>query len=347
MITKKQSKMTQGMAVLMMLYFHLFTADFPNHISLLNLIYDGLEFRIACIGRICTALFAMVSGYGMTKSVINSSASTIIDDIRHQYQKVFIHLKGFYEIYWLVFAFFIPIRFWIVKDTFSIRVFVFNLIGLKYDYNPSWWYVHQYIVMMLLFPIVYQILFRFVFRNIKIAACCLGGLFVAFVVPVTRMLILRLYAVNSISYMVVFCVAMIIAYFNLFEMVDNIISTQIANRKILASIVFLVACCFRVVATGKDLIAHQYDFILAPIFTFCLLYIFDSERCEKVLLFFGKHSVYIWLVHAFFYLVCWKSIFEWMKYSVVMYFALLLISTATAMLLGYIKDNWIDRWKRG
>ena len=338
-LTKEHSKMMQGIAVIMMLYFHLFKTDFPEHISVLNIMCNGLEIKIACIGRICTAIFAMVSGYGMTKSCQSVSKDNIKIYFEKAYKKVFKHLYGFYKMYWLVFIIFIPFRFVITDKGFHIVEFLSNLIGYTYEYNPSWWYVHQYVVMMLLFPVVNYILFNVMLtNNIMTAISCIFGI-VILAIPVIRDLILQLYEINCISYMVVFVFAMLIARYDGFIVFNNVLKKVHLNNMIFSVVMLVAICVFRVIVTGSDIIAHQWDFILTPLFTYCIIMIFKGNRSKAILNFFGKHSMYIWLTHTFYYLVYFKKLFELLRFSFLMYTVLMAVSVMTSIILMYIYNG--------
>ena len=79
--------------------------------------------------------------------------------------------------YWLVFVVFIPYGLFTEKVEFgNIKIFILNLFGLKATYNSEWWYVRQYIFMMLMFPIINVILDKIMVfsSNMKrLIFCCL------------------------------------------------------------------------------------------------------------------------------------------------------------------------------
>ncbi|MGF1765617.1 acyltransferase family protein, partial [Aliivibrio kagoshimensis] len=157
-ITKYDSNYLKGIAILLMLFHHLFA--FPDRIpATTDVIYIftsiNFESKIALFGKICVPLFFFISGYGFS-SVNNSSPKYYINKIIQ-----------FYKSYWLVFIFFIPV-FFIVNDTkFDLKELVLNIISLRSSYNSEWWFIKPYIFLVLLTPLI---------RNIRLKTFTLASI---------------------------------------------------------------------------------------------------------------------------------------------------------------------------
>ena len=70
-ITKEQSKMIQGLAIIMMLYHHLFATPEIfgiEYFSLLNIGGINIEQKMAWFFKICVGIFAFMVGYGYAYS---------------------------------------------------------------------------------------------------------------------------------------------------------------------------------------------------------------------------------------------------------------------------------------
>lgn len=63
------SKKIYGIAILMMIYHHLFgiTEEFPNYISLFR--NSDVEIHLATLGKLCVSFFVFLSGYGLCKKM--------------------------------------------------------------------------------------------------------------------------------------------------------------------------------------------------------------------------------------------------------------------------------------
>ena len=80
----KKSKILYGIAVLMMVYHHMFCIPERlncEYYSVLNNIYPGLEIKIACFFKICVAIYAFVSGYG----IFYSTSSEVVEGGQFSY----------------------------------------------------------------------------------------------------------------------------------------------------------------------------------------------------------------------------------------------------------------------
>ena len=74
--------------------------------------------------------------------------------IKNNYFLAFKQIFKLLKKFWLVFIIFIPIGvFFFHKSLFNTKIFLLSLFGLSNAYNAEWWYIKQYIMMVLLFPI--------------------------------------------------------------------------------------------------------------------------------------------------------------------------------------------------
>lgn len=68
---KRQTNIAKGVAVLLLLWHHLFYNDPKNYgkfISVLNINNVPIECLIAILCKICVAIFVFLSGYGLFRS---------------------------------------------------------------------------------------------------------------------------------------------------------------------------------------------------------------------------------------------------------------------------------------
>ncbi len=180
-LTKNHSKILYGIAILMMLYHHLFA--YPeriggNYVDVTKLLFSNLdiELKLAWFSKMCVGIYAFISGYGLYNSTkkCKDASNSMWRNLYEDYKNIIKHLISFYKKYWLVFIIFVPIGFVFFDRTFSLKEFLMNFIGKKDSYNAEWWYVFQYIKMLIVFPIIDVYFFTF----INISYCNVIGVYI-------------------------------------------------------------------------------------------------------------------------------------------------------------------------
>ena len=152
-MTKKHTHMLYGIAIAMMLYHHLFCIPSRlncNYFSVLG----NIELKLAWFCRICVAVYAFITGYGLCKSSPTKMETNLFKKITQDYKFILKHLFQFMKKYWIVFVFFVPIRMIVNPPLITPKSFIMSLFGLDYTYNGEWWYIKKYIVLLILFPIL-------------------------------------------------------------------------------------------------------------------------------------------------------------------------------------------------
>ena len=168
-LKKEDSLLIYGISIFIMIYHHLFAIPeklgSTNYYSILNNLFGGItEQRLAWLFRLCVAFYAFISGYGICTIVSNSEYSSRCSfaSIRNNYILAFKQILKLLKKYWLVFIIFIPIGLvFFDKSLIGPKTFTRSLFGLANDYNAEWWYIKQYMMMVLLFP-----LFDFLLCNV-------------------------------------------------------------------------------------------------------------------------------------------------------------------------------------
>ena len=88
-ITKKNSKMLYGLAILMMVYHHLFcvTGRIGGCIFTIDYLLktNGIGIKISWFCKICVALFALISGYGSASTCVYDKNVRIKQRIKSDY----------------------------------------------------------------------------------------------------------------------------------------------------------------------------------------------------------------------------------------------------------------------
>lgn len=366
-LKKEDSLLLYGISIFMMIYHHLFAMPeklgSTNYYSILNTVFGGItEQRLAWLFRLCVAFYAFISGYGIC---------TIISKAPYAERRSFISIKNNYFLafkqifkllkkFWLVFVIFIPMGvFFFHKSLFTTKTFLLSLFGLSNAYNAEWWYIKQYIMMVLLFPIfdfflcniVYfinnYIIKRFKYGKLILLAALFscGFLFLYFRnADIFSNLILLLH--NGVFvFTVIFFIGFLCAFFQLFELGANNITFQ-KFRPLLALLMLLVCVVVRYIR-AYDAVYCKYDaFITAPIIYSIVTLCSYSKIIQNFFQKLGKYSTYMWLTHTFFCFYYFSNLVLAVRISAFMFILTLVISWFCAYLLTSIETNLNKLFKK-
>lgn len=353
-LKKEDSLLIYGIAILFMIYHHLFVWGGGSHFSILDTVFGEMtEQRLAWLFRLCIPLYAFISGYGICSIISKRSYSErcSADSITQNYKLALKQIIKLLKKYWLVFIIFIPMGAILLnKPTIGPKTFPLAIIGLGNLYNAEWWYIKQYMMMILLFP-----LFDFVLCNLVsfvtnqiIEKYDYGKQIVCGFILLCGILFALFRNASIFSYFItqldngvfvftlVFFVGFLCAFFHLFEIGAN--NSLFQKLRPALAIIMLLACCSIRWIRAYDAVYCKYDaFITAPII-YSLVTLFScvkplSAGLQKI----GKYSTYMWLTHTFF---CNYYFSHWIqagKISVVMFLLTTVLSLGTAYLLTMLE----------
>ena len=319
-LTKEKSCIIYGVAIILMVFHHLFA--FPdritnNYIALFDFRFLHIETLIAYFGKICIAMYAFVSGYGLTKKAMT---------VEKTYLMVFQQLKKFYIHYWGVFFVFVP--YGIIKRVFGIHLqeLIENFLGLSCSYNAEWWYVKQYVIMLLVFPFLNYVYKQWI-KKLQLRNRLSISLVLACMIA---------FKDENLRYIMVFIVGIIFAK-------ENLLNIFRFSRCIYAVVGLLFVFVVRTIWGGSG----QLDIILTPIYIYTICILSDLNiiqkyfvPCIKVL---GKYSVYIWLTHTFFIYYYFPNIVFVARYSIVILVWTLLLCIGVASIIDGILKRFFGR----
>lgn len=159
MISRQQTKMLKGIAVLMLMYHHLFlTAERTSMCFFLTgEIGRKLIMYSTLTGKLCVSIFLILSGYGISESCMHKSGGVCLkENLRRIYKLM--------KVYWGVMLVWLCIILLPLKIPFtdiypSVFDFIIDLTGLSWLFrtstlNGAWWYMTVIIMAYLLFPLI-------------------------------------------------------------------------------------------------------------------------------------------------------------------------------------------------
>lgn len=294
-MNKRDSKILYGLAAFLLVFHHVFKGSNPSGIE-----EHSVLMICAWIAKICVAIYAFISGYGLTikfSDKKNQDANLSVKSVlTFQYKEIGISILKFLSKYWLVFFIFIPLLILHGDIVYNTKIFIGNFLGLFFDYNGAWWYIRQYYIMMVIFPIIFLIINKISktsSRIIVITYICSSvilGFGYVFKIPI----LFQLSDSIIVTYTMIFIQGMLVAKYNVFAKLSE------RHMSIHIVIVMLLSCiAFRIALTrnpGDCLV----DLPIITIFIFSFLKIFSKSPISRPLMFLGKYSTFLWLTHCFY-----------------------------------------------
>lgn len=348
-MTKQQSAMLQGIAILMMVYHHLFSFA-ETYDSLLPFMTVDTVRRIAWFCKICVGLFAFVSGYGMYHVMNGKRQVSFFGGLLTEYRCVLVRILRLYGKLWLVLLIFKGIDFLILGQPFSAGELPGNLTALNPTYNGAWWYVEEYAKMLLVLPLLDLLFARYetpaekkkkrgFFLALAVLGLAAGLTGLLWWRPLWELLLAAAKSMR-ISFLLVFIVGYLTARYALYQKADGWLRRCGGWLPVPVSAALIAGVIFLRVRLATDASYAEWDFVLTPLLVYGLLTLlaYVPPLC-RFLAWWGHQSTYMWLTHVFFYEWLHLRIKQYMHQEIWVYAAVLLASAAASLVLrglGYL-----------
>ena len=312
----------KGVAILMMLFLHLFQhLDWDS--SLICLLYIGETPLVYYITRMCNPVpfFLILSGYGLYAVYTKWGGVKAGKRVGYLYA----HL-------WLIYLMMVPLASYVRPSVYpgSFVTFIKNATSWQCSYIGEQWFFLPYIILMVASKWIFHIYDKLKwYWLVVILVVAWGG----------TVYILKRYDGDALSsYMLfynVFLAVFMLPSFTLGYMANRFSWVQkIRNQlvkcgsaKVVIPILALFALClFRCCIPNSS---------IAPFFAIVFILLFAQIPIEKymggALLYLGRHSMNIWLIHTWFSTRLFHDFFfEQLQYPVLIYTTLLVISLAVS-----------------
>lgn len=333
-LTKRDTKMLQGLSVLAMLCLHLFDRNYQNLFQ--PLIFVGgipFSFYVAQLSDFCVFGFAFCSGYAYMTMYGKTGY------FRSRIKSVFMLLCKYWTVIFL-FSFISTIAGHGNQIPGDFRTLINNIFLINVTYNGAWWYMWAYIILVLFSPLILKIVNKF--DSVVILSV---GFFVYCVAYYYR------FHVNTANYF--------LQKFGPFGMTlfEYLIGCVWRKRKVLSWMHIYWKRLQTKVQAGISLIiilglliGHTKiipSLFVAPFTGLILITLFHFWKKPKVInnIFFriGKHSTYIWLTHMFFIYKPFENLVYIAKYPILIYILIILITVAVSYVLQFVEKPLIKR----
>ena len=351
---KKQSLKIKGIAICMLLFHHLFYSQ-------QRIASNGVEFHIlsqetvmtfATGLRVCVWVFAFLSAYGLTKQYMAMGEEPLGKEKAAFVKKRWLSLM---KPYWLIFAGALLVFAFCRKnplDLFggSIMNLILSALGVSDFFGTdmpvaAWWYMCFAQLLVFVLPFIIEVCRKFGILTL-IASFILC--------PYLGSGITSSFGGSYINYLFVVVIGVLFAQDNIMEKL-GVRSRRwyVCVLEFLALIMAIVAC---VAINMKYANIDSWKFTklfmaAAAVLISLLIYkYFTNKVLETVLIFLGKHSGNIFLIHAFGYTFVPKYVY-WSHNVVLTFLTLLgeslLISMGFEALLSAVsRKRWIHRFAK-
>lgn len=335
-ISKKQSTILYGIAILLMVYHHLFCIPerlHTDYISFWKIIgIPEFERYLAWFCKICVGIYAFISGYGFCRSFSTLKYESLRNYLYKSFSIVLKHLFKFMKKFWIVFLIFMPMGFVANIYDFNIKKVLFCFLGIRIGYNGEWWYVTQYIYMLFLLPCVH-LCFEFIVNNRtrNLNVFCFGII----------MFILYAFAYKKLWIEKTYIFIFLIGYISARLEKNKKLNSYILIKHRFLSSTFIFIFCFILRSVVADSASYcKIDIFIIPIFIYAVsLITWRENKVTKTLEFFGKYSTYMWLTHTFICYYYFQPFITISKFSSIMYIEVVLLSLGIAYILSWIEKK--------
>ena len=331
-ITLQKSNQLKSIAILMMLFLHLFNRDYHGLFEPLVFIGSSpLSYYISLFCDACVPIFAFVSGYGLYfKYVQNSKTYGVANSIR--LKKLFIN----YWIILLLFAVILGVILGTPGYPGSFLKLLLNLIAVNPSYNGAWWFLTIYILFVMSSAFWFRLLDQlnpYFFITVLLLVYGIAFYFRVYKVAIFENEILQWLHQRSALFFCTLVQFMVGAFALKFEW-HNKISVLFNQIKFKNSLVLSMI--------GLLIVFHGLipNFIVAPFTALGFLFLFLELELpvffNKILDFFTPHATNIWLIHMFFYIIFFADFIYSPKYVLPIFLLLVGCSILSSIVVNTI-----------
>ena len=332
-LSVNKTNVTKGVAILMMVCLHLFNQPYKGLFE--PVIFIGklpLTYYISLFCDCCVAIYCFCSGYGLFVGFSKNELS--------YNKKNYIRILKIYFNYWIIILLFVVILGFVLgRDAVypgTILTFLLNFTAINTSYNGAWWFLTTYFLLVLSSPFLFKLIYRFDYRII---------LFFTFLIYIIgyfqRIKILLFFNNVFLDYFI----KQFALYFNcLFPFLIGAIAnkqlwfTSFSNYILkfrLRNYILLLVIIFEIILHGivPSLFLAVFTGVL---FVFCFNCLETPNWLNFIFYFFSKHSLNIWLIHMFFYLIFFKDVVYYPKSPILIYLWLLILSVISSYFVNFI-----------
>lgn len=339
-LTKRQIKITKGIAILFMLLLHLFcTKAYQGLFTPTIMIGDvPLIYYFALFGDCCVAIYCFCSGYGLLISYKNNKDTYIKNNL--------IRIFKLYINYWIIlFIFVIGLGFILGQaDVYpgSFKTFLLTFTAIDPAYNGAWWFLTTYIILVLVSPVINKIILKY--NWIAILVISLVLYFIGYLERIKGIVVfdnevlnwfmrqLGLFGTSQLP----FIVGGIFAHKKLYSKLYKIV-----NKMKFKNILGITLIVIMIVAHG--FVQTLFVAVFTGIAFICIVNLMDKPKwLENLLDYLSNHSTNMWLIHMFFYMIYFKELVYAPQNPILIFIWLIVLCLLSSYVVNLIYKPILD-----
>lgn len=331
-MSKQDSLELKGIAILMMIFLHLFNT--PDRVAeCTNFLYIGSKPLALLASRICgmcVPIFIFITGYGLS-----ASWQKKVDHRLHPWHRVL----RLYGMYWTVFLLFIPMACYISPSVYpgSITELLLNFFCLTYTYSGEWWFLRSYIILVLLSPWIVGIMMRSKRNSNRMFVIATISYMIWGIMSKTHWK-MEVYVVDVVKNVLHIYFSFVFGIWmystNGFERLRIKLASMTPKKRkwmMVAGILLPIALCVCIKIMFLKAIA------IIPLLPFYLM-LNRKQSIKRILCYLGHHSTYMWLTHTFFCYYLFHDYIYGLRYPILMYGVLILLALASSYVCQFVHD---------
>ncbi len=342
-LTKKDSLAMKGIAIIIMLFHHLYceVSRFDKYEIDFSPFSQDFIVDVSLMMKICVSIFAFITGYGLLKSI----AKTPLDRgsvLKWNITRLLKTMSGFYFVYIIVFVTTqllsgLPMKAYFSGSKVKGLIYVFaDFMGLSHLFDtPSligtWWYMSAAFIFILLVPIVYSVSKKISYLPVVFVIICLPRLLNVGYPGGT----------NAYTFILPMVFGMIFADYNLFEKIGSLKPKNKVVAYIIDFLFFGIAVVFSyfIFINFRGAKMWELKFAVVPVFfiCFCRYCIIRIPVIKNILEFLGRHSFTLFLTHSFIRYTYLNEFIYSFKNFLLIYVVLFSLSLLLAIVIDFIK----------
>lgn len=339
---KRDTLAVKGVAILLMLFYHLF----ESQELLVMLEVDHRPFSqerflmLSGFGNICVAVFAFLSAFGITRGLEADERAGIYgfsQSLGKAGRRCLKLIGGFLAMYVSVnvlwFSYFDYVK--LYGGGWQGGVYaVIDMLGLAQilgtpTLNMTWWYMEIAILIIFLVPLLYPLVKK-------------AGRYL--IVPALLLPTVFQMGEDAQRYYIVVLFGMLAAHE---EWLEKLLSLKVRRGvKLLPGLALLVLA---VVFRQNHMIHTYFLWIVDAPIALCLCWLVAEflsgiPGLSHVLVFLGRHSMNMFFVHTFFYMILFRGFIYSFRYAGLIFLALVGVSLAYSVVLELVKSGGKYVW---
>ena len=333
-LKKEDSAALKGLAILMMVFHHCYrTADriTKYQIDLCGLTTEQVVSIAECF-KICVAIFAFISGYGLMYSY---SAGKRKQPDQPVSAWISSHILSTMSGFWFISAISYIVCYVLKLENFSRFgetlsekgfTVAMDILGISKlmgteSLNKAWWYMSAAFVFIILLPLLDSMIGKF------------GGIFcIAFIFIFPRITKIGFTGGSRpYSFLMIFAVGMLCCRYDFFQKFHEFKWKKLK----FTGTVFLLCMGFFLYHKIDIKIFWEFRYVVVPflVILFCVEYLFRIVPLSVFFQYLGRHSMNIWLVHTFVRDWLVKYVFAFKKFWLIP-----LVILAISLVISYCLD---------